>query len=310
VHDLLLAVVASDGAELQEVSTNEWLNFDELTTVFEAAPQLQLLKAFIRDHCMPLLPCLRNEPPYGPLRVSVLDVGCGGVSAVDVQAFAAAVAAHESVGSLVIRQSDFPRGLIALLDAAAERLVSCLSILDCAMDAESTRAVTRHLQRNPLITLEVKCTGFPYAQEESVPALCSALRASHDVLMNLVLKLNPHGGATPRVVTELVDAATALPELSCLHLSNSVLQDTAAAGRAFGALLRANLPNLTDLILNNCRIGEEGMAALLDGLEANTHLRKLECGYNNVSEAFKRDRLEPALAALGARAELDARARR
>jgi hypothetical protein len=43
----------------------------------------------------------------------------------------------------------------------------------------------------------------------------------------------------------------------------------------------------------------------LSGLAANTHLRHLECTLNDRSEAFQRDRLAPALAALAARAEHD-----
>ena len=41
-------------------------------------------------------------------------------------------------------------------------------------------------------------------------------------------------------------------------------------------------------------------------LTANTHLRELDCRFNELSDAFERDRLAPALAALAARAELDA----
>jgi hypothetical protein len=49
------------------------------------------------------------------------------------------------------------------------------------------------------------------------------------------------------------------------------------------------------------------LVPLLDGLAANTNLRQLNCDVDNdLSEAFKRDRLDPALAALAARAQLDA----
>ena len=44
------------------------------------------------------------------------------------------------------------------------------------------------------------------------------------------------------------------------------------------------------------------MAALLDGLAANTHLRFLDCDYqNDLSAAFVRDRLAPAVAVMVAR---------
>jgi hypothetical protein len=82
--------------------------------------------------------------------------------------------------------------------------------------------------------------------------------------------------------------------------------DTAAFGHALGALLAANLPSLHTLRATACNLGDEGVAALLDGLAANTHLRELDCRFNDLSDAFERDRLTPALAALAARANLDA----
>jgi hypothetical protein len=92
-----------------------------------------------------------------------------------------------------------------------------------------------------------------------------------------------------------------------MDLSHLRAQDTAAFGRALGALLRANLPRLRTLCLRYCGLGDEALAPLLDGLADNTHLRELDCVRNYLlTEAFTRDRLEPALAALAARAALDA----
>jgi len=68
----------------------------------------------------------------------------------------------------------------------------------------------------------------------------------------------------------------------------------------------ANLPSLRTLLVNRCLLSDEGLAPLLDGLAANTHLRTLQCRINDPSFDFERDRLAPALAALAARAELDA----
>ena len=118
--------------------------------------------------------------------------------------------------------------------------------------------------------------------------------------------MNPHDGTTRRVVTPLLNAAATLPALASLDLGGSYMQNAAAFGRALGAFLRKNLPSLRVLLVWDCRLGDEGMAALLDGLAANTHLRELNCEFNDESQAFRRDRLQPALAALAARAALDA----
>jgi hypothetical protein len=135
--------------------------------------------------------------------------------------------------------------------------------------------------------------------------LCAALRDCR-TLTHLRVSLNPPDGANRRTVAELLDAVSALPALAVLDLSVSRVQDTTSFGHSLGALLSANLPNLRTLCLRYCGLGDEDLAQLLDGLAANTHLRLLDCGYNNQSEAFQRDRLEPALAALAARTELDA----
>ena len=306
MRDVILGLIASDGAELQEANTDSWLNVGNIRAVF-AAPRL-VLNASVIGYCTPLLPIVSNQPPYSALQVNNLQVAFGeDNSEAEVLAFAAAVAAHDSLKGLSLRELQSARGLNALVDAAAERRVSRLWIEDCVLDAEFVPALARLLQRGSLTTIEIWCarSHFPLAQEESMPALCAALRSCH-TLTDLDVCLNPPEGATNRTVTELLDAAASLPALSRLNLSASEVQDAAAFGRALGALLRADLPSLHALDVCNCGLGDEFLAPLLDGLAGNTHLRELDCDHNNPSDAFYRDRLEPALAALAARAELNA----
>jgi hypothetical protein len=300
---LLVAVIVSDGAELQQMNTNIRLSVRELQAVLAAAPRLQALNAGVGGSCTELLPCLRNDPPYGPLRVSHLVVTESGQAA-DELALAAAVAAHESLKTLRLMHLQLARGVNALVNAAAERRVAQLSIHHCSLDAESARVLARLLQRGSLTKLSVFCIGFPDA-EESTPVLCAALRACH-ALTSLGVWLSPPDDATRHTVTELLDAAASLPALSELSLTSSRAQDTTAFGQALGGLLSANLPSLRTLRVTACGLGDEALAPLLDGLAANTHLRELDCRYNYPSVAFERDRLAPALAALAARAELDA----
>ena len=294
VKELVLELIVSDGAELQQVNTDFFLEVHDVETVFAAAPRLQALDAKVGGSCTELLPCLRNDPPYGPLRVSQINIrSC--VAEADVLALAAAMAAHESLKGLSLLSMNFSRGLNALVDAAAERRFSRLTICHpSAADAETVPALARLLQRGSLTVLEVSCPGFPHAEEEKVLELCAALRACR-MLTVLYLPLNTPNGVSRRVVTELLDAAASLPALSVLFVGGSRVQDNVAAGQAFGALIAANPPSLRALSVRNCRLGDEGLAPLLDSLAAN-----------NMSEVFERDRLLPALAALAARAELDA----
>jgi hypothetical protein len=301
VRELLVALVVSDGAALQQVITDVRFKVEELRVVLAAAPRLQVLSAQVVGGCTELLPVLRNDPPYGPLRVSAL-IASGGEGH-DVLALAAAVATHESVSSLELRRVSSARGLNAVVDVAAERRVSSLHIASCEWDAESIAALARLLRCGSLTFFIFSCFDFPHGHEESLPVLSDALRACR-TLTYLGLCLNPLYGAT-RHVTDLLDAAASLPALTELDLSWSTAQDTVAFGHALGALLRADLPSFHTLNVEYCRLGDEGMAAVLDGLAANTHLCRLYCDQNEISDAFRRDRLDPALAALEVRAALD-----
>jgi hypothetical protein len=307
LEQVLIEAIQSGGAQLEQLNTNVCFNVAQLAAVCAAAPRLQVLSADVSDRCPALVPVLRNDPPFGPVRVSELLVWFGetGVDLdADVLALAAAVASHESLKSLYVADQRFARGSTALVDAAAERQVSSLTFGDCAVEAETIPALARLLQRGSLIELLLSCD-ILHAPEESMLELCAALRSCR-TLTHLDLRLNQPGSVNRRVITALLDAAATLPALARLDLSTSRVEDKVNAGCAFGALLRANLPSLRMLRVSDCHLGDEGMAALLDGLAANTHLRKLGCRFgNDLSETFNRDRLTPALAALAARGELD-----
>jgi len=257
-----LLEIASNGAELQQANTKNALIVEDLQAVFAApAPRLQVLNTRVFGQCTELLPILRNSPPYGPVRASHATIWFDDeVAAADVLASAAAVKAHESLKSLSLSGAGFALGLNALVDAASERRVESLTMTRrCVMDAESVPALARLVKRGSLTFLDIRCNGFPHASEACVLELCAALRACR-MLKCLQLRLNPPdgAGASHRIVTELLNSAAAMPALSELSLAESNLLDPVAAGRAFGALLAANLPNLRFLSVNGCGLGDEG----------------------------------------------------
>jgi hypothetical protein len=69
------------------------------------------------------------------------------------------------------------------------------------------------------------------------------------------------------------------------------------AGALLGVLISANHPNLTELDVGYCSLGDVGLAPLMAALQHNTHLTSLDCADNDVSEAFVRDVLLPAVRA-------------
>ena len=277
VRRLLFELILSDGAELERVSAAVYPNLENLQAVLAAAPRLQAFNTRVMGRSRELLPVLRSDPPYGPMQVSELLVFGRDASAEDLHALAAAVAAHESLEGLDLYLVNSARELNALVDAAAERRVSDLQLDQCVVDDQTVPALARLLQLSSLTNLDIVCADFPH--EESVPVLCTALRACH-TLTHLKLCVTPPDGANRHTVKDLIDAAAELPALCELDLCGSKMLDHAAgnaAGRALGALLRADLPSFHTLIVNDCQIGQAGLVALLNGLAANTHLRKLEC---------------------------------
>jgi hypothetical protein len=308
VNESLTDMIVSNGAELQTVTlSRRWLAPEWIAAICAAAPRLQVFNTSVSSSCAELLPMARNNPPYGPLRLSGLRLwNLEGAAATDLLALAASLASHESLKSLFLVSVSFAYGLNALLDAASERRVRHLLLECCDLNAESSSALARLLRRGTLITLKViACSGFPQAQDASWPVLCAALRSCR-TLTHLTLSSELPGGADERTVTELIDAVASLPALSELELNLGEVHDTLAFGRALGALLAVNRPSFRTLNVDECLLGDDRTAPLLDSLAANTHLRRLQCDEDDLSEEFKRARLVPALAALAARAALDA----
>ena len=307
---MLPQVLLTNGAELEQVNADVTMSVDHVDNLFAAAPRLQMLNTGVYGECTALIPLLRNDPPYGPLRVHELRIELAGADEADVLALAAGVATQNRLERLTLADAEGPRGLNALVAAAAEHRLLDLKLIHCDVDEESITPLARLLQRGSLTELYISSDVFPHAQETSMPVLCAALRACR-TLTALELRLNPPGGASHRTVTALLDAVAALPALSELGLCHSRVRDAVGAGRALGALLAANLPSFRTLRVDDCDLGDEGFAPLLDGLASNTHLRELDCQDtgNDLSEEFERDRLEPALEALMAHVPRLGRAR-
>ncbi len=115
----------------------------------------------------------------------------------------------------------------------------------------------------------------------------------------------------PTAAVALLDAVTAHPSLRTLNLGVNSLNDGAGfqvtAGEAFGRLLLADAPALQMLRISYCGLNDAGLGPLFDALPRNTHLRGLHCGLgNNMSEAFARDVLLPAVRANTSLRELHA----
>ncbi len=242
---------------------------------------------------------LRNEAPFGPLRMQTLSAGLEEVAdEAEVVAFAADVPAHASLKelSLAYAQLDTPAAMDAVADAALAHRLQRVALSYCILSPESVPALARLLSSNALTTL--LCNGSLLVDVPAARLLAAALRANA-TLTSLTLR-SARFWREPGAGTELLGALTGHASLRTLSLSanpaNVDRQDE--AGAALGALIAANAPALTQLDVDSSFLDDDGLRPLFNALPRNTHLRVLDCSDNEISgEGFVRRVLLPAVRA-------------
>ena len=248
---------------------------------------------------------LRNEPPFGSLRLHTFAVHPpwpGGEA--DVHAFAADVTASASSLShlaLVGAPLAGHGALDAVVDAVLARRLPAVTLSNSRLSAASAPALARLLRGGALTTLFLSNLGDEVlllsGEEGSAETLAAALRANN-TLTELDLA---HGNVwhDAAAAETLLNALTAHPSLQILRLDGNAVRaaDCARAGASLGALVAANAPALNSLYVPLCALGDEGLGPLVDALASNTHLHQLHCWGNTMSDAFAFHRLMPALLA-------------
>ncbi len=246
---------------------------------------------------------LRNEAPFGPLRLRSLSVAFQeDADEASVVALAADLAAHASL--ICVKLYNAPlvtrAALEAVVDAALARQMTSLRFPMCHF-APATVAPTlaRALGGGGALTeLFISHDELPLLDAPSAALLAGGLRANSTLtslsLVDVALWRDPHAAAA------LLAALTGHASLRSLGLGvNRVgaAHEAAAAGAALGALVAANAPALTVLALSHNDLGDAGLRPLFEALPANTHLRELNVSYNDMSAAFARGVLLPAVRA-------------
>jgi hypothetical protein len=320
VKAALCAVAAGNAATLQEMrvsapaATYPPCNLQDLEALLHAAPQLRTLETdvFCGD-AAEAHRVLRNEPPFGPLRVLQVYVGSSipQAAADEVLALAADLAAHASLASVWLFSVplDAPAALDAVVDAALARRLSCVKLERCQLSPASAPALTRLLGGDTLTELYIDNLDGLLLDAPAAVLLANALHANTSLtalsLQSLLVWYDAAAAA------ELIYALTAHPRLRLLDLSRDYGGyygdfGVAAVGTMLAALLLANAPALQTLDIRRNYLGDEGMRPVVEALRHNTHLTKLHCSYNGISDAFARDRLLPAVRANSSLRELDA----
>jgi hypothetical protein len=312
---VLLEVAAANAGALQELQANfcvEDVGFApaQVQLLCGAAPLLRIFGTDLECVDVADLPAvrraLRNEAPFGPLRVRHLHATLHDVDEAGVIALAADVATHASLTGIELEyaQLDTADALDAVVDAALAQRVLMLSLYECGLSPASAPALARLLSSDALTKLA--CWSMLLLDAPAAAVLAAALR-TNSTLTELTLR-NARVFEDAAVGAELLGALTGHASLRVLNVcSNGVGEPHhAAVGAAFNSLLVANAPALTHLGVSWCRLGDDGMRLLLEALPANTHLRALKCEGNFMSDAFARDTLLPAVRANASLRELDA----
>jgi hypothetical protein len=286
--------------------------------VLDAAPQLQVFRANVVASLSEAARLLRNEAPFEPLRVRLLNVAKKDedededeeerIDDADLLALAAAMRQHVSLETVWLQ--DVPLGTPAVLDAFVDaslaRCFSKLSLERCSLSPASAPALTRLLGSAALTDLWIVNEEMQLLDVPASTLLAGALGANTTLRVLKLDRVDLFGDVTTGAA--VVRALTAHPSLQVLWLLDNepaTVFDAAAAGAALGAIVAANAPTLQELRVSWCALGDAGLAPLCDALAANTHLvRTLHCENNAMSAAFARDAFLPAIRANGSLREL------
>jgi hypothetical protein len=276
---------------------------DDAAALLSAAPLLRVFAADLYGEyegaaATVTRRALRNEAPFGPLRVRHLYVpGLRGEDEASVVALAADVAAHTSLEGLHLQYAPLgsPAALDAVVDAALARRLQSVTLDTCHLSPASAPALARLLSSDALTTL--RCVDAVLLDAPAGRLLAAALRANV-TLMSLTL-INACVFDNTAAGAELLRALTGHASLRVLRLCYNLIPAAAqaAAGASLGALVAANAPALTQLDVWWCDLGDDGLRALFEALPRNAHLRTLNCYGNFMSQAFAADVLLPAVRA-------------
>jgi hypothetical protein len=324
LRDVLRDVLAANVATLRELRKLRISDFEVDRTgrspwvqeVQALAPALECLEAEMTCDCLGARSMLRNEPPFGPLRMHSMSVMC--TSGADFRAMAAELTSHRSLTKLCVfvqvgTLSTDELGLV--VDAALAVRFKKLELSDCGLTPAAAPALDRLLSSPALTHLRIANDedGCKTLLDATGYALLGDALRSNRTLRKLVL----YGVVWLDVAAEvpaLFGALTGHASLRCLECSYNLMgapvvgdieplvgeeleAATAVFGHAIGALVAADAPALEELAISFYESGTDVLGPLFDALPHNTHLRMLALLRPDLSAVFAEQRLLPALRA-------------
>ena len=324
LNDLLPVLTANAGSlrelHLDTVCPHDLIRGDRFPTVeavVAAAPLLQVLTVGAIHCAWEFAPrMLRAEPPFATLQMrgllavhfEILDDVEDAME--DFRPFADALAdaaLQPALRRLHVWEADtsLPQLLGALADAVVARRLPELSLANCTPPAAAPLArllangslAVFHLHPgDPGETREDHIT-MPQFDVAGAALVANALRVN-TTLTTLRLRATDLC-VDVRVACALLGALVGHRSLRQLYISgeHTAAEGCGAFGAALAALIAADAPALHVFDCSDNALGDAGMAPIVEALALNRHLRELNASRNGISEAFRRERLLPAVRA-------------
>jgi hypothetical protein len=312
----VLAVAAVNAGALRELRMDRGSGADimddallpvvsDVEAMLRAAPTLRVFRTHLRGEVEDVRRVLRKEGIFGCVSVEVLHVDAPAAAEdddyddaleddpVDVPALAADVAAHPSLRALIL-------GDISLADAASSNEVVAavlslrcrtVTLKRCGLSPASVPTLARLVAGGALALLSIINDGVRVLDAAGAELMSAALRAS-STLTHFEWS-HVDAWHDPRAALTLLGALTGHPSLQSLAMSGDRIPDADGATRlaaveALCALVAANAA-LTHLSVPYWALGDEALRPLLDALQHNTRLRRVDFSGNRASEELLTD---------------------
>jgi hypothetical protein len=312
-HEALRAVAAANAGALRALRAcgGNLVGPREVECLLRAAPRLAVCEVDVLCRELALARrLLRNEAPLAALHMRTLlfQPAVGERDEATVLALAADLTSHAHLQRLQLHYAplNIAAALDAVVDAVLTRRLTRVTLHSCYLSPDSMPALARLVGGGALAELVIHGDGRQLLDIPTALALGNALRAS-STLTTLLLRFVKLWRDIA-AATALLGALTGHVSLRSLDISYNRFRVDAAdqeeAGAALGALVAANAPALTALDVSFSDLRDAGLRPLFDALPANAHLRTLNCGYSDLSDAFARDALLPAVRANSSLREL------
>jgi hypothetical protein len=311
----LYAEVDVWGYELESDTDN-----GSVEALLRAAPLLRVLDSTVACSLHNAQPMLRREAPFGPLALRELLTGWdddGAHRILDEAALLSMLsemASHETLTGVHVCNGDGANlvGSVVLLGAFADlalaRRLQRVSFRHCGLadlGAHAVQALAHLVSNGSLAALHISGDSRTLVVHDDGAAspLLTALRKSTTLTDLCLADMDIWHDAGVGSAASVLQALTGHPSLTSLDLSVDNLDGVDIRGDeldACHALLAANAPALTQLIMKCTQMGNAFACALFGALPLNTHLCVLHCcndDHHEPTAAFFRYQAVPAVRA-------------